>query len=230
MRYSVKTWRMRNHDVRLLTRWDGKYGAEAMIAKPNFYTRSVFSKNLVAIEMCKLEVKFDKSIYEDMYILDIRRVCMNFIISTCYRSFVKNIKSCIPIRIALYTTSSATYKISWNAISLSSIRAIIQSTRILLVNIKMLGLMKDENNGVIMTAFVGLRVKMYALRVDGKKDTKKVKGVKSNIVARTITFNDYTWCLQDEIEMTRTQPCIRSKLHKYVHDIGNENCTKSVWW
>jgi len=68
--------------------------------------------------------------------------------------------------------------------------------------------MKDENNGAIMTEFVGLRAKMYALR-DGKKDTKKVKVVKSNVVARTITFNDYTRCLQDEIEMTRTQSCIR---------------------
>jgi len=56
---------------------------------------------------------------------------------------------------------------------------------------------------------------MYALRVDGEKDMKKsIKGVKSNVVTRTITFDDYTRCLQDEIEMTRTQSCIRSKLHK----------------
>jgi len=52
-------------------------------------------------------------------------------------------------------------------------------------NKKVPGLMKDENNGAIMTEFVGLRAKMYALRVDGKVDTKKVKGVKSNVVART---------------------------------------------
>jgi len=53
---------MRNHvDVRLLTRWDGRYGAKAMIAKPNFHSRSVFSENLVAIEMRKLE-KFVKPI------------------------------------------------------------------------------------------------------------------------------------------------------------------------
>ncbi|KMQ85076.1 hypothetical protein RF55_16602 [Lasius niger] len=81
-----------------------------------------------------------------------------------------------------------------------------------LVN-KIPGLMKDENNGSIMTEFVGLRAKMYALRVDGKKDTKKVKGVKSNVVTRTITF-DYTQCLHEDIEMTRQQSCIRSKLHK----------------
>jgi len=44
---------------------------------------------------------------------------------------------------------------------------------------------------------------MYALRVDGKKDTKKAKGVKSNVIARSITFNDYTQCLDDTIEMTQ---------------------------
>jgi len=51
--------------------------------------------------------------------------------------------------------------------------------------------MKDENNGndndrMIMIEFVGLRAKMYAVRMDDKKETKKVKDVKNNIVARTI--------------------------------------------
>jgi len=81
-------------------------------------------------------------------------------------------------------------------------------------NKKVPGLMKDENNGAIMTEFVGLRAKMYALRVDGKKDTKKAKGVKNSVVTRTITFDDYTRCLNEEIEMTRRQSCIRSKLHE----------------
>ncbi|XP_014470786.1 PREDICTED: uncharacterized protein LOC106742398, partial [Dinoponera quadriceps] len=83
-----------------------------------------------------------------------------------------------------------------------------------LVNKKVPGLMKDENNGAIMTEFVGLRAKMYALRVDGKKDTKKAKGVKSSVIARTITFNDYTQCLRDEVEKSRQQSYIRSKLHQ----------------
>ncbi|EFN65086.1 hypothetical protein EAG_09480, partial [Camponotus floridanus] len=74
--------------------------------------------------------------------------------------------------------------------------------------------MKDENNGAVMTEFVELGAKMYALRVNGKKDTKKVKGVKSNVVARTIRFDDYTRCLNEEIDMTRQQSCIRSKLHQ----------------
>jgi len=77
-----------------------------------------------------------------------------------------------------------------------------------LANKKVLGLMKDENNGAIMTEFViGLRAKMYAMRVDGKKDIKKAKGVKNNVTARTITFN-HTRCLNEKIEMTRRQSYI----------------------
>ena len=84
-----------------------------------------------------------------------------------------------------------------------------------LINKKVPGLMKQRrwNNGAIMTEFVGLRVKMYALCVDDKKDIKKAKGIKNNVVARSVTFNDYTRCLNDTIEMRR-QSCVRSKLHE----------------
>ncbi|XP_011698162.1 PREDICTED: uncharacterized protein LOC105456083, partial [Wasmannia auropunctata] len=68
---------VRNHvDVRLLTKWEGRFNAEAMIAKPNFHSRSVFSENLVAVEMRKLEVKFNKPIYVGMCILDISKTCL----------------------------------------------------------------------------------------------------------------------------------------------------------
>ena len=68
---------MRNHvNVKLITKWDGRYGAEAMIAKPNFHSRSVFAENLIAVKMRKLKVKFDKPIYVDMCILDISKVCL----------------------------------------------------------------------------------------------------------------------------------------------------------
>ena len=53
---------------------EGRGGA--MIAKPNFHSRSVFTENLIVIEMRKLEVKFDKPIYMGMCILDISKVCL----------------------------------------------------------------------------------------------------------------------------------------------------------
>jgi len=48
----------------------GWYDAEAMIAKPNFHSRTIFAKNLIVVELNKLEVKFNKPIYIGMYILE----------------------------------------------------------------------------------------------------------------------------------------------------------------
>ncbi|XP_024893432.1 uncharacterized protein LOC112468467 [Temnothorax curvispinosus] len=211
---------VRNHvDVKLVTTWKGRYGAEAMIARPNFHSSSVFSENLVAIELRKLEVKFDKPIYVGMCILDLSKVCLyefhHEYMSSLYRD------SC---RIMYTDTDSLIYHIKCDdayenmkhdiARFDTSDYAVDNAYDMPLVNKKVPGLMKDENNGAIMTEFVGLRAKMYALRVDGKKVCKKAKGVKSNVIACTITFDDYTRCLNDEIEMTRPQSCIRSKMHE----------------
>ena len=206
-------------DVKLITQWEGRYGAEAMIAKPNFHSRSIFSNNLIAVELRKLEVKFYKPIYVGMCILDISKTCLyefhHEYMSPLYRD---------KCRVMYTDTDSLIYHIECEDVYENMKRDVCKfdtsdyaadnAYGIPLVNKKVPGLMKDENNGSIMTEFVGLRAKMYALRVDGKKDTKKVKGVKSNVVARTITFDDYTRCLNEEIEMTRQQSCIRSKLHK----------------
>jgi len=60
-----------------------------------------------------------------------------------------------------------------------------------LANKKVPGL-KDENNDMIMTEFIGLTAKLYVVRMDGKKNTKKVKRKRIMFVARTITFDNYT--------------------------------------
>ncbi|XP_018400325.1 PREDICTED: uncharacterized protein LOC108777842 [Cyphomyrmex costatus] len=206
-------------DVKLLTKWVGRYGAEAMIAKPNFHSRSIFSENLVAIELRKLEVKFDKSIYVGMCILDISKTCLY----EFHHEYMAPL-FCEKCKIMYTDTDSLIYHVECDDVYEiikrdisrfdTSDYAIDNAYGIPLVNKKVPGLIKDENNGAIMSEFVGLRAKMYALRVQGKKDTKKAKGVKSNIVARSITFEDYTRCLNDTIEMTRKQSCIRSKLHE----------------
>ncbi|KYN09798.1 hypothetical protein ALC57_18080, partial [Trachymyrmex cornetzi] len=206
-------------DVKLLTKWEGRYGAEAMIAKPNFHSRSVFSENLIAIELRKLEVKFDKPIYMGMCILDISKTCL-YKFHHEYMAPVFREKCKI-----MYTnTDSLIYHVECDDIYDVMKRdinrfdtndyAVDNAYSIPFANKKVPGLMKDENNGAIMTEFVGLRAKMYALRVQGKKDTKKVKGIKSSVVAKSKTFEDYTCCLNDAIEMTRRQSCIRSKLHE----------------
>ena len=82
-----------------------------------------------------------------------------------------------------------------------------------LVNKKVVGLIKDELNGAIMTNFICLRSKMYSFMVDGKKCTKKSKGVKTNVVKNLISFDDYKHCLENKDQIYRTQRTIQSSLH-----------------
>ena len=63
------------------------------------------------------------------------------------------------------------------------------------LNKKVIGLMKDELGGAIMTEFAALRPKLYSYRkLDGSED-KKCKGIKKCVVKKTLTFEDYKNCL-----------------------------------
>ncbi|XP_071575610.1 uncharacterized protein [Temnothorax nylanderi] len=218
-------------DVRLVTRWDGRYGAEALIARPNFHSRSVFSENLVAIELQKLEVKFNKPVYVGMCILEISKTCLYEFhydyMAPLYRDRCR----------ILYTdTDSLIYSLECEDAYERMRRDIDRfdtsdyaennAHGMPRVNKKVPGLMKDENNGAIMTEFVGLRAKMYTYRVLGRDDTKRIKGVKRNVVAKKITFEDYVACLRDARELRTRQSCIRSTLHE-VHTVSEQKLALS---
>ena len=89
-------------------------------------------------------------------------------------------------------------------------------------NKKVIGLMKDELGGTIITEFVTLRPKTYShLTVDGKED-KKAKGTKRCVIKRMIKFNDYKNCLlKDEVILKSQQRFISKK-----HDVYTENINK----
>lgn len=80
------------------------------------------------------------------------------------------------------------------------------------MNKKIIGLMKDENNGKIMKEFVGLRSKMYSIDVINGKKISKAKGVKRSVVNK---FNilDYKNCLFNKSIIYRDMTVFRSKLH-----------------
>ena len=87
------------------------------------------------------------------------------------------------------------------------------------LNKKVIGLMKDELGGEIMTQFVALRPKLYSFRkFDGAED-KKCKGIKKCVVCKTLTFEDYKNCLlANSRDVYRLQLMFRSTKHE-VHTI-----------
>ena len=49
--------------VKLVTKWNGRYGAEALISKPNFHSSDIFDENLVAVQLLRSEICMRKPIY-----------------------------------------------------------------------------------------------------------------------------------------------------------------------
>ena len=90
-------------------------------------------------------------------------------------------------------------------------------------NKKVIGLMKDELGGKIMTEFVALRAKMYAYRkidrLAAQHEHKEVgekccKGTKRCVVAEGLTFDDYKTCLFDGKTIYREQMLFENKKHE----------------
>ena len=89
-------------------------------------------------------------------------------------------------------------------------------------NKKVIGLMKDELGGRIITEFVTLRPKTYSSLTDDGKEDKKAKGTKKCVIKKMFKFNDYEECLlNDEVILKSQQRFISKK-----HDVYTENINK----
>ena len=67
-------------------------------------------------------------------------------------------------------------------------------------NKKIIGLMKDELGGTIMTEFIGLRPNCYSYLTDDGKIDKKAKGTKKCVIKWLIMFDHYSECLKEKKE------------------------------
>ena len=87
-------------------------------------------------------------------------------------------------------------------------------------NKKVIGLMKDELGGKIMTKFVTLRPKLYAYKKVDNTEDKKCKGIKKCVVKKTISFDDYKNCLLDSESKSiyRSQLMFRNAKHE-IHTV-----------
>ena len=82
------------------------------------------------------------------------------------------------------------------------------------LNKKVIGLMKDELGGEIMTEFVNSEAKDVRIYKTGESESKKCKGIKKCVVRKTISFKDYKNYLLSGETSYRSQLMFRSSSHK----------------
>merc|ERR1712243_346155 len=81
------------------------------------------------------------------------------------------------------------------------------------VNRKVLGKMKDECAGKPIVEFVGLRSKMYSVKLE-EENISKAKGVKENVVKKYLHHDLYYDVLVNKAKLHHSMNVLRSMKHK----------------
>ena len=216
---------LRKHrDIKLVTT-DKK--RSKLVSDPNYHTINLISEDLSIIKIKKTKVKMNKLIYLGLSILEISKILMYEFwydymkpkygndVKLCYMdmdSFIMNIKT------------NDFYKDIANDVENRFDTSNYEVNRPLPMgrNKKVIGLMKDELGGKIITEFVILRPNTYSYLTDDGKEDKKAKGTKKCVIKKMTKFNDYKKCLlNDEVILKSQQRFISKK-----HDVYTENINK----
>ena len=205
----------KHRDIKLVTT-DKK--RSKLVSEPNYHTMNYISEDLSIIKMKRAKVKMNKPTYLGLSILEISKLLMydfwndymkpkygnnvklfymntdNFIMNIKTKDFYKDITNDVEKR---FDTSN--YECD---------RQLPTGK-----NKKVIGLMKDELGGRVITEFVALRPKTYSYLTDDCKEDKKAKGTKKCVIKRMIKFDDYKNCLLNGEIILKSQQRFISKGH-----------------
>ena len=183
-------------DIKLVTT-DKK--RNKLVSEPNYHTMNYISKDLSIIEMNKTKVKMNKSIYLGLSILDISKILMyEFWYDYMKPKYGDNVKLCymdtdsfiMSIKTKDFYKDIANDVEKWFDTSNYEVNRPLPTRK----NKKVIGLMKGELGGKIITEFITLRAKTYSYLINNCKEDKKAKGTKKCVMKRMIKFDDYKNC------------------------------------
>ena len=189
-------------------------------SRPNFDRCTIFDKHLIALHMLNTEIYFNKPVYVGQAILDLSKTLM----FDFHYNYIKN-KYGKKAELLFTDTDSLMFHIKTDdfykdinpdvqdKFDTSDYPSIHPSGILTGVNKKVIGVFKDEVAGKQITHFVGLRPKLYSYKVEDKKELKKCKGIKKNVVKKSIDFDDFVKCLFTGEKQMRKMKIIRSEKH-----------------
>ena len=211
----------KHRDIKIVTT-DKK--RNKLISEPNYHTMNYISEDLSIIEMNKTKVKMNKPIYLGSSILDISKILMyEFWCDYMKLKYKNKVKLCYMDTDSLIMNIKTTdfYKDISYDVDKRFDTSNYECNRPLPTgkNKKVIGLMKDELGGKIITEFVTLRPKNYSYLTDDGKEDKKAKGTKKCVIKRMIKFDDYRNCLLNDKILLKSQQRFISKKHDVYTNI-----------
>ena len=151
-----------------------------LVSEPNYYTTKFFTENLLAIKMKKTEILMDKPVYLGLPILELSKILTyDFWYDYVKPKYSEKAKLCYmdTDSFIVYIKTNHIYKDIVEDVKTRFDTSNHELDRSLLngKNKKVIGLMKDELRGKIMTKFVGFRAKTYSYLIDDVSEDKKRK-------------------------------------------------------
>ena len=185
------------------------------------------SEDLSIIEMKRAKVKMNKPIFLGLSILEISKILMyEFWYDYMKPKYDNNIKLCYmdTDSFIMNIKTEDFYKDIANDVEKRFDTSNYEVDRPLPTgkNKKVIGLMKDELGGRVITEFVALRPKTYSYLTDDCKENKKAKGTKKCMRERMIKFDDYKSCLLNGEVVLKSQQRFKRK----GHGVYTENVNK----
>ena len=193
------------------------------IMKPNFKSGIGFSKNLMGCEVCKIKVVMNKPVYPGQAILDLSKIVMYEFHHNYMRPKFDNLQLCyMDTDSLIYDIKTEDFyaNISDDVPTRFDTSGYCDRPLPIGMNKKVVGLMKDELGGAVMTEFIALRPKFYSFRKLSGMEDKKCKGIKKCMVKKTLSFDNYKNCLLNPTNESvyRSQLMFTSIKHE-VHTI-----------
>ena len=215
----------KHRDIKLVTT-DKK--RSILVSEPNYHSSKRISKDLMIIEMKKVEAKMNKPMYLDQAILDISKTPVykfwyDYIkpkyddkARLCYTdidSFVMNIKADDFFK---DITDDAESRFDTSNFDKNDNKPLPVGNK------KVIGMFKNELGEKIMTESCALRAKAYACKLHNDTELKKAKGTKKCVVKRELMFENYADALfNDKIIIIRSQQRFRSDHHRvYIEEVN----------
>jgi hypothetical protein len=192
--------------------------ASKWLVKPNFEQFNIINNDKALIKMRKSTVKLDKPIYVGFTILELSKAHMYNLHYDVFKHYYKD-----DIKLIYCDTDSLLYEIKTNDyyddlkndfkdimdFSNYDTKHELYDDR----HKKLIGYLKDEYGGQIVTKFVGLKSKLYSIMYGDNKNKTTAKGLQKAVLKKYINHSNYKNVLTTNNCLSTTMHRIQSKDH-----------------
>src|SRR5207245_1324253 len=186
---------------------------EKYISKPTFVSGVIFNENLVGVHYVQEKLKLNKPIYVGFSILDISKTLMY----DFHYNFIKN-KYGDRARLLFSDTDSLCYELETKNMykdmydnkemfDLSDVIGKYNDNE----NKKVIGKFKPEYANSNIREFIGLRSKMYSIKLDDENEEKKDKVIVKSVIKKDLKHEMYNKIIITSGKMNSRMTIIRSK-------------------